>query len=158
MNEAQYTATGVFFDIGITTRIALQNFMAGEDPLMCGLGGEWDNGNGSLMRIFPAALYCQYKMPAASLHEKISLIHNISALTHAHPRSKMGCGIYSFVLWALFADPTHNGVKNGLSAAFAYYSNQPEYAKEVETYQRVFQEDFSNLPEEEIKSTGYVAS
>ena len=104
MNEAQYTATGVFFDIGITTRIALQNFMAGEEPLMCGLGGERDNGNGSLMRIFPATLYCQYKMPTASLHEKISLIHNISALTHAHPRSKMGCGIYSFVLWALLAD------------------------------------------------------
>lgn len=43
-----------------------------------------------------------------------------------------------------------------LSAAFAYYSNQPEYAKEVETYRRIFQEDFSNLSEEEIKSTGYV--
>lgn len=156
MNNAQYTATGVFFDIGITTRNALNRYLQGLEPLDCGFCGDYDNGNGSLMRIAPAAIFARYKMPTASYDEKISLIHDFSSLTHGHPRSQMGCGIYAFVLWELLDDPTHTGVKQGLARAYAYYNAKPEYAAELKHYQRMFEKYFSNLTQEEIKSTGYV--
>ena len=41
------------FDAGITTASALYNYLDGMPALECGLDGERDNGNGSLMRILP---------------------------------------------------------------------------------------------------------
>ena len=45
------------FDCGISTCKAIMNYGRGTEPLLCGEKGEFDNGNGSLMRILPAALY-----------------------------------------------------------------------------------------------------
>ena len=42
------------FDIGITTHNALDSYVSGLSPF-CGMDGERDNGNGSLMRILPLA-------------------------------------------------------------------------------------------------------
>ena len=46
-------------------------------------------------------------------------------------------------------------IQIGLSNAEKYYSDS-EFVDEVEKYSRLWREDFANLPEEEIKSTGYV--
>ena len=61
---------------------------------------EWDNGNGSLMRILPVCLYLynRQKMICTSENESIYLIHNVSALIHAHLRSQIACGIYYFMV------------------------------------------------------------
>lgn len=45
---------------------ALQN---GTSALTSGCSGESDNGNGSLMRILPMAIYVKYKMPKASMKD-----------------------------------------------------------------------------------------
>lgn len=45
------------FDIGIATSRALMNYAKGIAPLESGGKTEWDNGNGSLMRILPVCLY-----------------------------------------------------------------------------------------------------
>ena len=61
----------------------------------------YDNGNGSLMRIAPIALYL-YKQKGANLSwEDLSVVHNISKLTHAHARSLMACGIYVLIAMQL---------------------------------------------------------
>lgn len=59
----------------------------------------WVNGNGALMRIMPACLYAyvQLKNGEATLEEAVEYVHQVSALTHNHMRSKMACGIY--FLW-----------------------------------------------------------
>ena len=46
-------------------------------------------------------------------------------------------------------------IQIGLSNAEKYYSDS-EFVDEVEKYSRLWREDFAILPEEEIKSTGYV--
>lgn len=46
-------------------------------------------------------------------------------------------------------------IQIGLSNAEEYYSDS-EFVDELEKYSRLWREDFANLPEEEIKSTGYV--
>ena len=50
-----YTADGEVFDIGRTTSHAITRIEEGKNPLQCGDADERSNGNGSLMRILPAA-------------------------------------------------------------------------------------------------------
>ena len=70
--EGAYTVDGLF-DIGNATREALERGH--------GLAGEWDNGNGSLMRTVPLAF------TDATDDE----VRAVSAITHAHPTSTEAC-------------------------------------------------------------------
>lgn len=157
-DEAAYTATGLFFDIGITTSYSLENYRRGHELWSCGRRGEGDNGNGSLMRIIPAALYAKYKMEGETLEDKMEVIHRVSALTHGHPRSKMACGIYTMILWALMDSKDKSAVMSALSAAKAYYENNGEFEQEWKHFSRLINPDFAETPEDEISSSGYVVS
>lgn len=90
-HEGYWTPHGTVFDVGGATRIALLRLKQGVEPTQAGGTGEYDNGNGSLMRILPLAYYVR---TISDMNTRFSLIHNASAITHAHPRSKMACGIY----------------------------------------------------------------
>lgn len=147
----EFTPTGVTFDVGRACFRSIEEFsrnaMTAEGHGRC---GEQENGNGSLMRIYPFSLYLGCS--DFPLDGKISCIHRASALTHAHPRSCIGCGIYSFVLWELLEDPAKRGIKEGLKKAQQYYRGEPE----LKHYHRLFDEEFASLPRDEIKSSGYV--
>ncbi|ASW23413.1 ADP-ribosylglycohydrolase family protein [Bifidobacterium pseudolongum subsp. globosum] len=73
LDDGKYSADGTVFDVGGATQRALR---AGR-----GMSGERDNGNGSLMRIVPCALF--------DLSD--SDIRRASAVTHAHPISMDAC-------------------------------------------------------------------
>lgn len=156
--KAKYTATDEVFDMGITTNHALSRFIKGTPALECGCCDEYDNGNGSLMRIIPAALYCKYKMPFASLEDHMDVIHNTSKLTHSHPRSLVGCGIYALILMELLTWRNKYAIRLGLKKAKAYYRTLPEYQTELAHYSRVFHMYYVLPEEDEIKSSGYVVS
>lgn len=113
------------------------------------------------MRIHPAVLYCWFKKPTWPLREQIRLIHNISALTHSHLRSQMGCGIYAFVLLAILENPCKEAVQSGLLQARQYYVELPGYKEELVQYARLLDQadaEFAATPEDEIQSSGYVVS
>lgn len=160
--HAAYTATNEVFDMGITTNTALSNYLNGIPALECGCGGEYDNGNGSLMRIIPSALYCKYALGSHSLDEQLTVIHNISALTHTHPRSQIGCGIYSLILMELCDGKCRDGIQAGIQKAQQYYESKREYQQELQHYHRLLCSrsilDFAKTPENEIKSDSYVVS
>lgn len=149
-NENEYTSTGECFDIGGTCMKAIVQYSLYSKPaLECGETDEHSNGNGSLMRILPFALFCEY----GEYNENwLDIIHTGSALTHAHERSKLGCGIYSIIIRKLLCRPEKASVYVGLKRANAVYKNHPE----LEKYKRIFESDFASLPEDEIKSSGYV--
>lgn len=94
----EYTPFHEVFDIGITVSRAIIRYGQGVAPVEAGGNREFDNGNGSLMRILPVCLYLynRQKVICASEDESIYIIHNVSALTHAHLRSQMACGFYYF--------------------------------------------------------------
>ena len=149
--ESEFTPTGVTFDVGRACFRSVSEFS--RDAFFAeghGRCGEYENGNGSLMRIYPFTLY----LGCSDYHldRKIAYIHRASALTHAHPRSCIGCGIYSFILWELLKNPTKQGIKDGLKKAKAYYQEEPE----LKCYRRLFDEGFAALPRDEIRSSGYV--
>jgi len=90
-DEALWTAGGKVFDVGITTRHAINSLKLGSPPELAGPAEEESNGNGSLMRILPLALFTA-NMPE-ELRRKYAF--DISAMTHGHPRSKIACWLYS---------------------------------------------------------------
>lgn len=151
--RGDYTPKNFMFDIGSICSKAIDNYFAFHKPYTeCGLTDEMSNGNGSLMRIHPFTLFLAEK--EMTVGEKINIIHNASALTHAHERSKVGCGIFSFVLWELLKRQEKASVYRGLEKAKAFY-NENDY-KEINAYADLFLPDFADFPCEKIKSTGYV--
>jgi len=157
--KGEYTPFGETFDIGMGTRRALTNYANGEEPLKSGGTGERDNGNGSLMRILPVLFYLQ-KTYGENFNEKekpYEIIHNISALTHRHKRSMIACGIHITIADYISREYNLNeAVKLGINKSFQYYEKKKEFKEELKYYQRLNDKNFHKLPEEEIKSSGYV--
>ncbi|MBT9395358.1 ADP-ribosylglycohydrolase family protein [Hymenobacter sp. NST-14] len=88
--ENLWTPHGSVFDIGITTREALNRLQADPDLILAGGTDEYSNGNGALMRILPLAFY----QAEAPLAERFQLIREVSAITHGHIRSAVACLLY----------------------------------------------------------------
>ena len=78
------------FDIGITTREALNRLQADDDLILAGGTDEYSNGNGALMRILPLAFY----QDEAPLTARFQLMRDVSAITHGHIRSAVACWLY----------------------------------------------------------------
>lgn len=150
--EGYMTPHGKPFGVGRTTLKALGNFWRGGSALNCGCVSEKDNGNGSLMRILPIALYSSLIGGNVPVEEKIQNIHKGSSLTHAHNRTCMACGIYYFILEELINKQDIISILNGLKKARDYYNA----GSECLAFGRVFSSNFANLPKNEIKSSGYV--
>lgn len=84
---------GRVFDVGIQTSYALERNRKGVAAHQCGGKGERENGNGSLMRVLPLALW-----HTGADDELVNAACAQSVLTHAHLRSQMACALYC--LWA----------------------------------------------------------
>ena len=159
--QGEYTPFGEVFDIGIATSRALMNYAKGMAPLESGGKTEWDNGNGSLMRILPVCLYLfeRQKKICTSENESIYMIHAASALTHAHVRSQMACGIYYFLVKEILEEEgsLENRLQKGMDRAYQYYRQDLSNNRELEYYKRLADlSEFKETPKEGIKSSGYV--
>ena len=159
IEEGEYTPYGEAFDSGFTTRKALMRFKKGVPPLECGGRSEYDNGNGSLMRILPILFYLQsmYGINFTDVGGAYEIIHNISALTHGHKRSQIACGIYISVASRLIGGMDMKiVVSSGIYQAMKFYKGREDYIDELKHFKQLEREDFAELPEGEIKSNGYV--
>ena len=92
-NVGYLAAGGLVFDIGIQTSRALDALERGVPAAEAGPSGERDNGNGSLMRVLPLALW--HRGTDAELFRDAA---RQSLVTHGHPRARLCCALYS--LWA----------------------------------------------------------
>ena len=153
---SDYTATTEVFDVGNSTSRAIMNYGRGMEPLECGGASEYENGNGSLMRILPIAFYLQNQMDP-SVARQIKIVHNISALTHRHPISLIGCGIYINIAMKLLGGrrSLYESVERGIKSAFEYYESNAW--DDICVYSRLKDLTmFSKLSDIEIESDGYV--
>lgn len=157
--HGKFTPHGESFDIGSGTYRAIMRYKEGEKPLLCGGKEESDNGNGSLMRILPLIFYlrAEYGSAFTENDEAMQIIDNVSSLTHAHKRSVIACGIYLSVASKLIdGDEVDDAVSTGFEKAMKYYRNKEMYVKELSHFNRIEEDGFNNLLEEDIKSSGYV--
>lgn len=111
ISKSEYTPTGVAFDIGRTCLKAIKKYCNGTAPLQCGSTSINENGNGSLMRILPVALYAySKKLDDISIHK---LTNEVSSLTHAHEVSRLGCYIYvQFIICLLKGNTKQEAYKH----------------------------------------------
>lgn len=159
--EGEYTPFGQAFDQGRTCTAAIYNYVTGKDIWTCGLEDEYSNGNGSLMRIMPVCLYAYFQSNAEIISEEqaVELVHEVSALTHAHLRSKMACGLYYFMIKAILdgQGTLTELLQKGVDDAVTFYHKDMDNLVQMAHYGRLFHlNEFKEVSEDEIRSTGYV--
>ncbi len=133
------------FDIGITTGEALRKLRSGVKATEAGADHEQSNGNGSLMRVLPLALWHQGSDDAL-----IRDAHLQSCATHRHVRSQVCCALYC--LWARYVlenQPYNDAWTRAVETLSAAYQDEAAYLAELE---------FSVRPLDTYtcKGTGYV--
>jgi len=159
--HGKYTPVGKAFDQGRTCMEAICNYMRNADYKTCGKMGEWANGNGALMRIMPVCLYSyeQNKRGKATIKQAIEYVHQVSALTHNHLRSKMACGIYFFMIQSILDNDgtLTERLQQGLDNAKKFYGADEANVPEWIHFKRIMNlSEFANVSEDKIKSSGYV--
>jgi ADP-ribosylglycohydrolase/O-acetyl-ADP-ribose deacetylase (regulator of RNase III) len=144
--ENWMTPHGRVFDIGNTTDLAIQKFTLGNDAEKCGLSGDFNNGNGSLMRILPMSIYVH----RLSVAEIITESFKNSSLTHGHLRSKLCCAYFSLLMKGLLSDMT-------LENAMKYTAGELQPFLENETaLERILSGKILNEDRDKISGSGYV--
>ena len=160
-DNGEYTPFGYAYDIGYTCETAICNYKDTQNYKECGLGDVRSNGNGSLMRIMPACLYAYEKVMSSELEEEkgLDLIHEVSALTHAHLRAKQACGIYYFLVKNIlnYEGTLAERLRAGMDDALAFYRNDIGNLAQLAHYHRLTDlDEFKNIPRDMIESSGYV--
>ena len=152
--DGKWTPCGYAFDSGITTFTALDNIRSGAKTVdEAGQGSEDDNGNGSLMRMLPVALY----YANLNTDDFLDKVHEISSITHTHPRALVGCGIFSLLIKELTtATDKAKALNDAINIAVEYYSANDKFKEELNSYIRIISDELIELTEDDIYSSGYI--
>lgn len=150
LHDAKYTPGDEVFDAGKTCIKSIINYSKGMKALESGQISISSNGNGSLMRILPIALYSYYKKINES--EMIELTNNVSSLTHAHEISKLGCYIYvRYLMLLLDGNTKEEAYKRIKMMDYSSYS-----AESLKCYERILKNNINEYELNDISSRGYV--
>ncbi len=136
-----YLAVDQIFDVGNQTLRAILNLRKGIPPLEAGPQDESKNGNGSLMRVLPLAIWHQ-----GSDKDLVRDAMLQSKVTHGHLRSQLCCALYC--LWA----------------RRILQNIEDPWESAVETFEKIFREgtiqriEFKTqiILNNEVKGSGYV--
>lgn len=151
-SEGYWTPTGFAFDIGGSTSGAMERLKSGVAALDAGPKGERDNGNGSLMRILPAALY----LVPAPTEVMAQGIWDMSRITHGHLRACSACYLYTLMVRELLNGAHPRQAYDKLCSLPEEVLSAGIAAEEREHFIRILNGKLYELPENEIKSSGYV--
>lgn len=113
----EFTVDGNVFDIGNTTVNALMKFKSGDIAEKCGGTNEYDNGNGSLMRIASLVFFVK----DMNFEDRFELVKKVSSITHAHELSIVCCSILIEVLLKVLQSISKNTIKDGFMSYLTQY-------------------------------------
>ncbi|MBW3524863.1 ADP-ribosylglycohydrolase family protein [Chryseobacterium sp. NKUCC03_KSP] len=161
-NAEVWTPHGSVFDIGIATSQAIHRISKGTSPTLCGGTSEFDNGNGSLMRILPLSFYIK-DFPIVN---RFDVVKDVSSITHGHIRSVLACFIYlEFALEILKEKDKWEAYKAMQKTVREFLDNDPICSQEeMDKFHRILElkvgeydiAPLHTLEEDEISSSGYV--
>lgn len=153
--EGFWTAYGHAFDCGIATSEAIDKLERGHSPKTSGLYTEKSNGNGSLMRISPLAIYVFTNQ--LSLLQRFKLVKEISGITHAHNRSIYAClYLTEFSLKLLQGETKEQAFKTICDEFNEILIAITGDLTEVLHFKSILSHDFPQNEKNSIKSSGYV--
>ena len=133
--DGGFTPYGYSYDVGRGTMQAIGRYKRNRKAQKCGGEEEWNNGNGSLMRILPACIYSSKKLRGGA------------------------CGLYFFMTdQVLNAEGSlRERLQAGLARGFEFYEAFLADKDNLRLYDRLQDLDaFAAVPVERIKSSGYV--
>jgi ADP-ribosylglycohydrolase len=146
--DGEMTPHGRAWDIGGTTGESIRRFIAGSALEESGGNGEWDNGNGSLMRILPLALWAADRDD----DDVIAKASEVSALTHGHPRARLACAYYSLVAKRVLHG---EGLRPAMRAASTVIRPHVPPEEELD-FEPIFSGEILERDEKGINASGYV--
>lgn len=147
-----WTPHGEVFDVGVATSGAISKLASGTAPEEAGGGDEYSNGNGSLMRILPMALWY-----GESADEDLAVFaQRASSLTHRHRRSQMACAFYCLLVRRLLAGENAMEAFEGARQSFGRIYDSSPFVQERLHFQFLESGRLGRAPEIEIDSSGYV--
>lgn len=152
--ENYMTPNGRTFDVGDTTIRSLNKYRYTNKVIPQGLNTINSNGNGSLMRILPVSIYCYFKN--LSDKEIFEIIKDVSALTHAHPISILGCYIYTLIVFDILDGKTKDEIIDNLENIYNDTAIPYEYKEWLNEYKKVLDGSIINETADNINSSGYV--
>lgn len=151
--ESYWTPYGNVFDVGNTTRIAINNLRKGINPEIAGGFYEDENGNGSLMRILPLLLHIKNKEIADRYH----ITKQVSSITHGHIRSVIACFYYlEFAKLIIEGKSKFDAYDEAQKIIKKFLIEKEINPKEIELFNRLLQQNISKEKEISIHSSGYV--
>jgi ADP-ribosylglycohydrolase len=152
-NEGYWTASGKGFDIGNTTKIAIQRLESGIKPEDSGETDINSNGNGSLMRILPLVFYLQDK----TIKERFEITSQVSGITHKHNISVIACFYYLEFARMVIEGKDKTDIYNELKTILpAFLDSMQIPHSDLAVFDRLLKANIFSLDESEIKSKGYV--
>jgi ADP-ribosyl-[dinitrogen reductase] hydrolase len=137
--RGDFSCTGDCFDIGITTRTALRDYLDRGDPF-AGSTSEDSAGNGSIMRLAPAVLFA-----LGTGREPERLAAEQGRTTHGAPQAVEACALMAGLLRAAILDGDRRALDTSAWTGHACW--QP-FAREA----------WRTKARHEISSSGYVVA
>lgn len=159
-NEGYWGAHHNVFDIGATTNIAISRLeyileKGGEGELkkLKETQDEYENGNGSLMRILPLL----FEIKGKKITEQFEMVWENSALTHRHIRAAMSCMIYlKLAEFLLAGEDKFTAYKKSVDDIQKLWEAIQFPVSERKHFKRVIAQDIFDVSISRIRSGGYV--
>lgn len=151
--QGWWTPYGDAFDIGVATSDAIERLVEGVSPENSGATKEYENGNGSLMRILPLVFYVH----SMSITDRFHHVQLVSSITHGHIRSVIACFYYvEFAKLLLDGSSPKEAYQILQVEVPRFLTSQSIDSVEIQYFHRILSFDISLLDAEEIESSGYV--
>jgi ADP-ribosyl-[dinitrogen reductase] hydrolase len=142
-----YSPTDKCFDIGGTTRAAIEQYLATGDPI-AGSTAPNTAGNGSLMRLAPVVL--RY---SSDFEDAIHFAAESSRLTHGAQEAVDACRYFAALLWGALAGVPRSLLLSDSYTPIASYWDRYPLAPAID---RIARGSYRNKAREDISSSGYV--
>ena len=155
MNHGYWGAHDQVFDIGGSTRASLMRVDNGVSPKFSGDFEDFNNGNGSLMRIAPLI---PFLLKNEVLADRYQIVKEVSAISHGHFRSVLACFIYvEFGRNILSLNGDLQAAYSKMQREVRDFCEASDFNPvEVGLFDKILENDISNYERDEIASTGYV--
>jgi ADP-ribosyl-[dinitrogen reductase] hydrolase len=138
-----YMAVDEMFDVGVQTQRAILNLRKGFAPLEAGPADERNNGNGSLMRVLPLALWHRGGDEELVMDARLQ-----SRVTHGHLRSQLCCALYCLRARRLLRDDAEQTVAAAIADLEKICAAEPAALAEIEA--------IKNFDRRSLGGSGYV--
>lgn len=153
--DNHWTAHGNVFDIGNSTRFAIDRIAQGYPAEGAGRSDESSQGNGSLMRILPLVFHIMDMDP----FERWDQTMRCSSITHGHINCGIACFIYLEMARNLIMQPMGSDPYVNFMSAYKLACDQVRSVIPLDhltPFLSVLNEDVLDRKEDSIQSSGFV--